>query len=378
MMGAMRWAGLEAERWAELPGAFWAAVFVVLGAIVGSFLNVCIHRMPREESLVRPPSHCPHCGAWVRWYQNLPVISWLVLRGQCAQCGAGISARYVGVEILTAVLFGWVWAVHGQVGVLVALAFCLMAAGLVVATFIDLEHLIIPDSITLGGTAVGLVLAVLVPGVHGEAYVWPALRSSLIGVVVGGGVVWGILELGKLLLGRQKFRWEAGTRLVFTECDLHLPDRVLPYEDVFYRASDALVFHAARLEMADRCYWNVPVQLRLRAGILRVGEEELDPSTVPWMEAVTDSVTVPREAMGLGDVKFMAAIGAFLGWQGVVFTLMGSSVAGLLASLGLIAIGRREWSARIPYGPYLAAAAMAWVLGAKGLFLRWFWPEGMG
>lgn len=361
----------RAESWAALPFSFWTVVFGVLGAIVGSFLNVCIHRMPREESLVTPPSRCPECGTRIAWRHNLPILSWLLLRGRCAYCGVRISARYVGVEALTAAVFAWIWIRHGPTGPLVALALCLFAASLIVATFIDIAHLIIPDEITVGGAVAGVVLSVLVPGIHGAAYVWPALKASLMGAVVGAGAVLAILELGKLLLGRQRFQIPERGVLQFTESELHLPDRVLPYEDVFCRASDTLVFQARRLELVDRCYRDVPVRLRLRAGQLQVGEEQLDPSTVCWMRAETSEVVVPREAMGFGDVKFMAAIGAFTGWTGVLFALMGSSVVAVAVSALLTVAGRREWSARIPYGPYLAAAAMAWILGAGAWFTRW-------
>lgn len=364
----------DPAAWAQVPFHFWTVWMAIFGAMVGSFLNVCIHRMPREESLIRPASHCPRCGTRIPWRHNLPVFSWLMLRGRCARCGGGISSRYLWVEVLTAAVFAWLWVQHGRSGAWVALALCLFAAGLIVATFVDIEHLIIPDEITLGGTAAGLAASVVIPGIHGEQYAWPALKASLIGAAVGGGVVFAVLELGKLWLGRQRFTLPREARLVFTESELHLPDRVLPYEEIFYRVSDTLVFHASRLELIDRSYRNVTVQLRLRAGVLKVGEEEIDPSTVPWMAAETDQVTVPREAMGLGDVKFMAAIGAFTGWAGVVFALLGSSVAAVVLSVLLAAAGRRDWTARIPYGPYLAGAALVWVLGAKTWFLPLLLP----
>lgn len=362
----------EAKTWSELPSAFWGCTFFVLGAVVGSFLNVCIHRMPRGESLVHPGSHCPACGQPIAWYHNLPILAWCWLRGRCARCGHGISARYVAVEILTGACFAAVWWRHGPAGPQVALVLALFVASLIVATFIDLEHLIIPDEITLGGAAAGLVSAVLVPGIHGQSYVWPALKAAAIGAGVGGGLVFAMVELGKVLFGRQRFQVPPGSRVLFTENDLHLPHAVLPYDDIFYRKSDTLTFHAQRLELVDRCYQDVEVRLRLRANELRVGDEVVEAATVGWMEATTDLLTVPREAMGFGDVKFMAAIGAFTGWQGVLFTLLGSSVAALLFNILLILVGRRQWSARIPFGPYLAAAALAWVLGGDRLFRLWY------
>ncbi len=366
----------DLQMWASLPFHFWTAVFFVFGSMVGSFLNVCIHRMPRGESIVSPPSHCPGCGASIRWWQNIPLFSWLALRGKCAGCGIRISPRYVLVEALTGVLFAVLWVQHGQVSAMGVLALSVFAAGLIVATFIDFEHLIIPDEITLGGTAVGVVCSVIAPSIQSQTYVWPALKASLIGLVVGAGVVFAILELGKLLFGRQRLTLPEGSRMVFTETDLHLPDRVLPYEEVFFRVSDTLVFHAGRLELPDRCYQGVMVRLKLRADRLLIGEEEVDASTVPWMEAVTDQVTVPREAMGWGDVKFMAAIGAFTGWQGVVFTLLASSIAGLLVNLGMISLRRRQWSAQIPFGPYLALGALLWALGAREWWGAWFFLGG--
>lgn len=362
----------DAETWQSLPFHFWTVVFFVLGAIVGSFLNVCIYRMPLGKSVVSPPSHCPGCGAAIRWYQNIPIFSWLALSGRCAGCGIRISIRYMLVELLTAVLFAGVWVLHGPQGPLVALSFCALTAGLVAATFIDLDHLIIPDEITLGGTAVGIVAAVLAPGIHGQTYVWPSLKAAFLGAVLGAGVVFAMVEFGKLLFGRQRVQLPEGASLIFTETDIHLPDQVLPYEDVFFRRSDAMRFRATRLELVDRSYREVDVELRLRGGRLRIGEEEVDPATVTWMRAVTERVTVPREAMGLGDVKFMAAIGAFTGWQGVLFTLFGSSFAGLLVNLPFLLLRGRHGSPRIAYGPYLAAAALVWVLGGSRWFGAWF------
>ena len=128
-------------------------------------------------------------------------------------------------------------------------------------------------------------------------------------------------------------------------------------------------FRAKTLELADRCYKDVPV--RLTQARLTIGEESFDPEPVKFMEAIADEIVLPQEAMGLGDVKFMAAIGAFLGWQATMFALMFSSLIGSVVGISLIAIGKRSWSARLPYGPYIALAAVVWVFMDSALQSTW-------
>jgi leader peptidase (prepilin peptidase) / N-methyltransferase len=124
------------------------------------------------------------------------------------------------------------------------------------------------------------------------------------------------------------------------------------------------------VELVDRCYWDVRV--RLAPTRLQIGEEQFNPEEVPHLEAVSTEIVFPREAMGLGDVKFMAAIGAFLGWKAVVFSLMLSSMIGSVVGLTLIVLRKREWSSRLPYGPYIAVAAAIWVFGGRRLVEWWF------
>lgn len=137
--------------------AFWTAYFFAIGASIGSFLNVVVHRLPRGESVVRPGSRCPACGGSIAWRQNIPILSWLLLRGRCAKCGAPFSPRYMLVELITALLFAGCelrWG-HGARG-LVYMALC---AALVAVAFIDLDHFIIPDVITIPGTVAGFACA---------------------------------------------------------------------------------------------------------------------------------------------------------------------------------------------------------------------------
>ncbi len=137
-----------------------AAVFV-FGLVVGSFLNAVVHRLPRGIGLANPRrSFCPHCGHSLPWYENIPVFSWLWLRGKCSGCSAKISARYPLVELLTAVLFLWLWLGFTPA---VAAAYMLLVAILIAGTFIDLEHMILPDSLTIGGALAGVALSMLIP-----------------------------------------------------------------------------------------------------------------------------------------------------------------------------------------------------------------------
>jgi len=359
----------DPDVWAAIPFHFWALVFFAFGCVVGSFLTVCIHRMPLGQSIISPPSHCPQCGYSIPWYLNIPLLTWPSLRGRCANCRAPISARYFLVELLTGVAFAgsWMWA--GRQSAPLALAYCLILAGFIVATFIDFEHFIIPDEITLGGIVAGLIVSFLVPAIHGVTTAKDAVQKSFWGAVVGGGVIYAILRLGKVLFGRQKLELAADTRLVFTETGLVLPDREIPYEDLFYRKSDVITLRAVRVELIDRCYGAVTV--RLSPEHLEIGEETLNPEETAHMEVVTDSVVLPREAMGFGDVKFMAAIGAFLGWQATLFSLMFSSMIGALVGLTFIALRKQAWSARLPYGPYIALAATGWMFGGKRLVELW-------
>jgi leader peptidase (prepilin peptidase)/N-methyltransferase len=245
-----------------------------------------------------------------------------------------------------------------------------LLAGLIAATFIDCEHFIIPDQITLGGVVVGFLCSFMVPALHSVAKAGISLREGFLGIAAGAGLIYAILRAGKLFFGRQKLELGSPCKVIFTETAMVLPDQEILYEEVFYRKSDVIKLEASVVELADRCYRNVSV--RLTPAKLRIGEEELDPEAVPYMEAMTEQLIVPREAMGLGDVKFMAAIGAFIGWQGVFFSLMVSSIIGSVVGVGLILMGKRAWSSRLPYGPYIAVAAAIWVFGGH----RWwdlFW-----
>jgi len=159
--------------------SFWLIlVFLFLfGAVIGSFLNVCIYRIPAGVSIVTPRSRCPHCQTPIRWYHNIPIVSWMLLKGRCAYCGAAVPARYALVEALTGLLFALFFFRFGYHPVtLVAL---LLAAVLVVITFIDLDHQIIPDVISLPGIPVGFLCSFLVP--------WVSWQESLLGILLGGG-----------------------------------------------------------------------------------------------------------------------------------------------------------------------------------------------
>lgn len=360
----------DPKVWAAVPFHFWSAVFFAFGSIVGSFLNVCIYRMPRGESVVSPPSHCPHCGYHIPWYLNIPLVTWVYLRGRCANCGASISIRYFMVELLTAVAFLGCWLRFGDTAPLQALACCLLLAGFIAATFIDISHFIIPDEITVGGIAAGFLCSFAAPGLQGVQDRPRALQLSALGIVVGGGIVYAIVRVAKVFFGRQRLKLAPETKLVFGEEALELPDQQIPYTELFYRKSDAITLHARTAQLNDRLLENVT--LRLTASTLQIGEETFDPESITRMEVVTDEIVMPREAMGLGDVKFMAAIGAFLGWKAILFSLMVSSAIGSLAGLVIILLHRGTRESRIPYGPYIAMAATLWVFAGPQVVSWWF------
>lgn len=355
--------------WAAVPFHFWSLVFFWFGCIVGSFLNVCIYRMPLDLSVVSPPSHCPHCKYSIPFYLNVPLVTWLSLKGRCKNCGAPISPRYFIVELFTGLMFLACWLAFGAQSPVLALVYCLFLAGLIVATFIDFEHFIIPDEITLGGAAAGFVLSFFLPSLHHVHSNGESMVQSALGIIAGAGIVYAVLRGGKLLFGRQKVKLPLETKIVFSETALNLPDGEIPYEELFYRKSDTIVFHARTLEMIDRGYADATV--RLSPSRLQIGEEEINPETVPHLEAVCSEITLPREAMGLGDVKFMAGIGAFLGWQAIVFTLVVASMIGAAYGAGMVALHKQKWSGRLYFGPFLAAAATLWIFAGPAL-VNWY------
>jgi len=170
---------------------YYYVVSFVFGAVVGSFLNVCICRMPRDESVVSPPSHCPICNYRIRWYDNIPLVSYLLLRGKCRGCGAHISLQYPLVELLNGLLTLALFIKFGPT--LTFLVLFLFCSALVVITFIDLEHQIIPDEISLSGIVIGFVCSFFLP--------WQTWINSLLGILLGGG---------SLLMVAYGYQWLTG------------------------------------------------------------------------------------------------------------------------------------------------------------------------
>jgi len=228
---------------------------VMIGLCVGSFLNVCAYRLPLDESIVSPRSRCTSCGRTLTWFDNLPVLSWVALRGRCRTCKQPVSWMYPAVEIVTALIFVIIYLTYGPT--LLSLARAVFASALIVLFVTDLQHKILPNVITLPGIVVGFVCSLFLP---------PGWVSSLIGLVVGGGFLLAIAE-------------------------------------AYYRVRG-------------------------------------------------------QEGLGMGDVKLLAMIGAFLGWKLVLLTLVFASFTGSLAGGVLIASGRGNMKYALPFGTFLAVGAL--------------------
>lgn len=244
------------------------ALASVLGLAVGSFLNVCIHRLPRGESLAHPASRCPRCGRALRWHDNIPVVSWLLLGGKCAQCHAPISLRYPLVEVVTAAIVVGIVMVTPP-GPLLA-SRLVLACALIVLFAIDLEHHLLPNVITLPGIAIGWLFSLFGP---------PGWQASLAGMLLGAGIPYGI----------------------------------------------AAAYYMVRRE----------------------------------------------EGMGMGDVKMLAMIGAFLGWQAVLLTLVLASFAGAVVGMALMATSRGGPRYALPFGTFLAVGALVAMLAGDEI-IAWY------
>jgi leader peptidase (prepilin peptidase)/N-methyltransferase len=236
-----------------VPGA--AALLFVLGLLVGSFLNVCIYRLPRRESLNWPGSHCTSCDRPLSWYENIPLVSWLVLRGRCRTCHTPISPVYPIVEALTGLVFLTAFELYALTPLLAVRL--LFACAMIVLFVIDLQHRILPNVITVPGVVVGFAVSLWLP---------PGWLSSSLGLLLGGGVLF--------LIG-----------------------------EVYYRTRGV-------------------------------------------------------EGMGMGDVKMLAMIGAFLGWPLMLLTLILATFSGAIVGLAMIVSGRGGAKAALPFGTFLAVGAL--------------------
>ncbi|HUZ07822.1 MAG TPA: prepilin peptidase, partial [Candidatus Paceibacterota bacterium] len=253
----------NAHNWTLVPFHFWSLTFFALGCIVGSFLNVCIYRMPLGLSVVTPPSHCPHCKYAIPFYLNIPLLTWLALRGKCKNCGAPISPRYFVVELLTGIAFLSCWLAFGSQSAWMAVVYSIFLAGLICATFIDFEHFIIPDEITLGGAVVGFAVSFMLPSLHGANTLGAGMLQSAIGIVAGAGIVYAVLRLGKLLFGKYVLELDAQSRVIFTESAILLPPKRLSLEHFMQRTFGCFCFQAEKIELVDRCYWDVAVRVSM-------------------------------------------------------------------------------------------------------------------
>lgn len=257
-----------------LPIAY--AFSFMLGACVASFLNVVIWRAPRGESVVFPPSHCPKCSSRIRWWQNIPILSWLALRGKCANCKMPISPRYILIELLGALLFVaafWKWQ-----GSIETIFMWIWIALMIAGSFIDFDHKLLPDFTTVGGMVLGLIYGVILSYFE-KSYI--PLMCSGIGLALGFGMLWLIRFLGTLAF--------------------------------------------------------------------------------------------KREAMGLGDVFLMGAVGALFGPISVLAVLILSSVFGSVVGLTMVALSKARLGkfVEIPFGPYICFSCLIWMFFSTEL-INWY------
>src|SRR6184192_2931360 len=300
----------------------------VLGACVGSFLNVCIYRLPLNLSVNQPRrSFCPNCKQPIPWHQNLPLISWLALRGRCANCGAKIAFRYFAVELVTALLFLAIWE---RFPWQVAIAYWIFVCLLIVGTFIDFEHFIIPDRVTIGGVIAGLACSLTVPALMETNSRLAAGVRALLAAALGYVILLIVLEAGKIAFGRKRIEFDAPTPFTWAkrgdDADFVVGSEESLWSDYFAREKDRLLLECDEVRIDHHRHGNVTLDFRYDRVAAEGSVLMLD--DVTHISGIARELVIPREAMGRGDLKFLAAIGAFLGWRAVLFSLFAGSLLG--------------------------------------------------
>ncbi len=267
-------------------------IIFLFGLSIGSFLNVCIYRLPRGRSVVRPRSFCPACGEPIAWYDNIPLLSYLLLRRRCRGCGAPISPRYPLVELTTGIIFAAVffYVIDQRLPILTIPFYWYFVSSLIALTMIDWEHQIIPDIISYPLLGAGLILSALRPEFCGKSF---------------------------------------------------LAGHILPHS-------------------------SLPARSLLGSGLgILAGGGSL------WLIGILGKIAFRKEALGRGDVKLMAAVGAWLGAGLTLLSIFLGAFLGAVVGLTLIARGRAELGSKIPFGPYLAAGTLLSLFFGMDL-LRWY------
>lgn len=370
----------------------WSVIAFLLGSCIGSFLNVVIYRVPLGMSVNEPKrSFCPHCKSPIPMRRNIPLFSWLLLRGKCADCGAPIAFRYFAVELLTALMFMavWIWmrSTMGLTNVLelpiaAILPLWIMTALLISITFIDAEHMIIPRSLTWPGVICGLAACALWPKLSDLASfsaIDPAWKQGLIqsglGWVIGFFGLWAVVLFGKMAFGKKKMAFDSPQPWHIKESEKE--DETVYFEfgsdlklfwwDIFYRKSDRLIIECEtlRLDGSD-----------IKAGSLIIREDRIELPTgetvlienLKSLDGTAAKAVIPREAMGMGDVYLMGMIGAFFGWTGVFFSLFSASLYAIVAAI----LGRVGFGRQLPFGPFLILGCATWMFGGWKIAVWYF------
>ncbi len=310
----------------------------IFGAIVGSFLNVCIVRLPKGQSIVTPGSHCPKCLQSIAWYDNIPLLSWLVLTGKCRQCKAIISFRYWLVECLTATVFYLFYRHYGLDWVLAA--YLLMVSGFIVAAFVDFAIREIPDEVSVGGMGAGIALSVLIPRLH-----TPGHEELLLGSFLAGALVLACLGLG----------------FIYPIFCKHLIEEEDTGADWMTKGLVLGALLVIALVNANAFHLPVIIAPHLLALSASLSGLIVGGGAVYAMGLVGD-IIFKKESMGGGDVKLMAMAGAFLGWK---LALLAFFIAPFFGAVYGIIEKIRTRDSAIAYGPFLI----------MGVLVSQFWGE---
>lgn len=342
-------------------GAIVLVFLGLLGACVGSFLNVVVYRLPRGLSVQTPSrSFCPSCGATIPWWLNLPIISWLWLRGKSACCHKPIAARYWLVEVACTALFlliGWVFAYERFD---TQLWLCLWAAALLALLAMDWELMVVHPTVAVLAAGAGYCAAVNDPTLCDPSAV-TYLEGVLWGLVgaAGGYLFFRLVALGgRLLFGRRRLTFAGDEpwllRQQGEDIVLSVADKNYAWSEVFPESSAMIQLHDAVVEgePAPRGTASLTEDALLLPGGVR---RELE--TYDHLSGTCRGLTLHREAMGSGDAWIAMAIGALCGWQGVVFALVGGSFIGLF----MAALMRIRRGVPMPFGPAIILAAYVWL-----------------